>query len=147
VVIVVELGHGQGEPPTIYVNVVEASTVIVSPALGPPLESSSVIVKVTVVTWGGAPRGTPGWQQTAFIIKSLFGQVVLLSHVKLVLLTPDVTAATLAPCLTPFFKELFVYHARANSDMPNKISNRRKSIKAVSINVCPFWFLYIFMFL
>ena len=145
--ILVDAGHGQGEPPTIYVNVLDASTLIVSPALNPAIPSSSIIVKVTVVTWGGSPRGTPGWQQTAFMIKSLFGQVVLLSHVKLVSLTPDVTAATLAPCLTPFLRELFVYHARANSVMPKSISNNRKSIKAVSISVCPFCFLNMSMFM
>ena len=138
-VILVESGHGQGEPPTIYVNVDDASTVIVSPAFNPPLPSSSFIVKFTIV-----PAGKPGAeihisQKTcAFPVRpSQFagGEAGFVSESAVI---PDVTTATLAPCLAAFFREFFVYQALANSDIPKRMSNNIKSIKAVSIKVCPF---------
>ncbi|OGW51502.1 MAG: hypothetical protein A2Y81_07225 [Nitrospirae bacterium RBG_13_43_8] len=56
-----------------------------------------------------------------------------------------VTAPTLAPCLTLFFKEFFIYQALANSVIPKRISSNRVSMKAVSIIVCPFCLLKVSM--
>jgi hypothetical protein len=84
---------------------------------------------VTVVNAGA----TPGWQQTALITVSLSGHVL---HEKLVgIFALTVTTATLAPALAAFLRELFVYHARANSVIPKRISINKESINAVSINV------------
>ncbi len=85
----------------------------------------------------GEPMGglTPGWQQTAFIIGLPFGQAVPLVQEKLVVKGVGVTTATLAPCLTAFLREFFVYHALENSAMPIRMINSNKSTNAVSTNV------------
>jgi hypothetical protein len=61
-----------------------------------------------------------------------------LIHVKfVVILLAGVTAATLAPCRTAFFREFFVNQALANSAIPRRINRIKKRTSAVSINVCP----------
>jgi hypothetical protein len=142
------LPHGHGELPTINVNVVWALTKTVSPWFKPPLELSSVYVTLTFVVLGL----TPGEQQTTALISLIFTGVTVKGHVTLphgmnvpspgggtssVGAKPGVgvTTATLAPDLTAFFREFFVYHALENSVMPNRISSNRKSTKAVSIKV------------
>lgn len=143
----IEPGHGQGEPPITKSNVVVALTFIVSSVFATLFPSSSGIVIVTLVV---LLFRTPGEQHTLFIMSVLFAGVVghgLLLHCWLAgIATLGVTTAILAPCLTAFLREFLVYQALANSDIPNKISNNNVSIKAVSINVCPFCFLNIFIF-
>ena len=91
---------------------------------------------ITGGVWAGGR--TPGWQQIASVITSPFGHKVVLVQFRLVVNGVGVTAATLAACLTPFLREFFLNQARANSDIPKRMSNNIKSIRAVSINVCPF---------
>ena len=137
--ILVDVGHGHGEPPTIYANVVVPLTVTVSPGFNPLIPLSSTIVKVIVV-----PVGRPGaeihiLQKTSSLpVRPLQFAGGEFGFVSESFVMPGVTTAVLAPCLTAFLREFFVYQARANSDMPNRMSNNKKSIRAVSTNVCPF---------
>jgi len=98
-------------------------------------------VMVTVTAGALGSFGfTPGWQHTALIMTSALGQTVPLTQEKLVVKGVGmlgVTAATLAPCRTAFFREFFTYHALANSMPPRVIINNISNAIAVSISVCP----------
>jgi len=76
---VCSLPHGHGELPTINVNVVLALTKIVSPRSKPPLELSSVYVRLTLVVVGL----TPGEQQTNALISAMLAGVPAKGHVGL----------------------------------------------------------------
>jgi hypothetical protein len=102
-----------------------------------------MVTCTVTVGLAGSYLGTPGWQQIAFMIAALSGLESALGHkghAKLLIgkAIAGVTAATLAPCLTAFLKEFFRNHALENSVIPKRMINKKKSIKAVSINVCPF---------
>jgi len=93
----------------------------------------------------------PGEQQTAFLTSVIFetvvghelpvqekyvpepgGGVVIAGGLK-----PGVgvTTAILAPCLTAFLREFFVYQALANSVIPKTTRSSKKRVKAVSTSV------------
>jgi hypothetical protein len=158
------LVHGQGELPTIKLNVALTQTSTVSPETGAtdlrmPV-SLSLIVNLTRVSFDGFESlCTPGEQQTAHATSLVLGGLlaggpgghvkpphcisppVLAVHgtsaeeVGVRFVAGFITTAILAPCLAAFFIEFFVYQALENSVIPKRISSNRKSTNAVSINV------------